>query len=520
MTNTPTDTNDPGNADARSRRATGATSAVGSAALAPTLRWMQRRSLLSAGAIFVLLVTGLAMAVGASASTTSGSWLLPFRSDSIWRRPVDTVRQWESNTGPMTAQIRAGGVTTWMNTTTYSHPVVRATLSDPLVTVTDPSHTWAGSPWTTTAQFRVPRSAIPAAGTDGHLHVVQPDGTVWETFVFKFTGDTTATVQRMHKNDLINGSGIGPMAGTRAYGGSAIGGLIRKWEVDPSDPNYTDGVIRHPLAIAVPRSWMKYTTGVSGYDANGYGTAKGYVWPATEQDWGSETNYKGPIPMGTFFAIPKSVNVAALGLPAELVPIARALQDYGAYLVDATGDTTFSFYAEPTVPSAWTATVTGPSWTGNHLANLRNLLVASTTTALPASTTTTTTTAPTTTTTAPTTTTTAPTTTTTVPTTTTTVKPSATVPAAPTNAAATAAKRSATVTWVRASDGGSPLTGQTVWVFKGDKRVGSVAASASATSVNITGLTAGTSYRFTVTATNAIGTSAQSAPTNVVTPTR
>ena len=105
-------------------------------------------------------------------------------------------------------------------------------------------------------------------------------------------------------------------------------------------------------------------------------------------------------------------------------------------------------------------------------------------------------------------------------TTTTTVAPSTTRPAAPTNVAALAAKRAATVTWTRGSDGGSLLTGQTVWVFKGVNRVRSVAVSGTTTSVRIGGLTAGASYTFTVTATNAIGTSAGSAPSNAVTPTR
>jgi subtilisin family serine protease len=98
--------------------------------------------------------------------------------------------------------------------------------------------------------------------------------------------------------------------------------------------------------------------------------------------------------------------------------------------------------------------------------------------------------------------------------------PAATAPAAPSSVSARAGKRSATVSWTRGSDGGSPLTGQTVLVHRAGGHLGSVAASAGATSAKVGGLTAGTSYTFTLTASNAVGTSPPSASSNAVTPTR
>jgi subtilisin family serine protease len=95
-----------------------------------------------------------------------------------------------------------------------------------------------------------------------------------------------------------------------------------------------------------------------------------------------------------------------------------------------------------------------------------------------------------------------------------------TAPAAPTNVRAQAGKRSATVTWSPGDDGGSPLTGQAVLVHRSGSHLGSVTVSAGSTSVRVGGLTAGTSYTFTVTATNAIGTSPPSAHSSAVTPTR
>ena len=90
----------------------------------------------------------------------------------------------------------------------------------------------------------------------------------------------------------------------------------------------------------------------------------------------------------------------------------------------------------------------------------------------------------------------------------------------PTNVSAVAGKRSATVSWTLGSDGGSPLTGQTVRVYAAGTFAGTVAVSASATSVKIGGLAAGTGYTFSVTATNAAGTSAESVRSNEVTPRR
>jgi subtilisin family serine protease len=95
--------------------------------------------------------------------------------------------------------------------------------------------------------------------------------------------------------------------------------------------------------------------------------------------------------------------------------------------------------------------------------------------------------------------------------------PTTTAPSAPTGVTATAAKRAASVSWTKGSDGGSVLTKQTVLVYKGTTLIGSVTVAATATSATITGLTGGTSYSFSVNATNAVGTSPESTRSNTVT---
>jgi RHS repeat-associated protein len=92
----------------------------------------------------------------------------------------------------------------------------------------------------------------------------------------------------------------------------------------------------------------------------------------------------------------------------------------------------------------------------------------------------------------------------------------ATLPGAPTGVTAVGGNAQATVTFTSpVSNGGSAITGYTVTSLP----AGGVDSNAGTTGLShiITGLTNGTAYTFTVTATNAIGTSVTSAASNSVT---
>lgn len=86
-------------------------------------------------------------------------------------------------------------------------------------------------------------------------------------------------------------------------------------------------------------------------------------------------------------------------------------------------------------------------------------------------------------------------------------------PAPPVNVTATRGDQSAGVSWTAPNNGGAVITGYTV-----TSTPPTSAVMSGTTSANVTGLTNGTSYSFTVRATNAKGTSSSSTASNAIVP--
>ena len=98
------------------------------------------------------------------------------------------------------------------------------------------------------------------------------------------------------------------------------------------------------------------------------------------------------------------------------------------------------------------------------------------------------------------------------------VTPSApTAPGAPSSVSATAASNKAIVSWSEPSNGGSAITAYKVTPYIGSSAQTPVSVSGSTTTATVSGLTDGTSYTFTVAATNEVGTGGATS-SNAVTP--
>jgi hypothetical protein len=94
-----------------------------------------------------------------------------------------------------------------------------------------------------------------------------------------------------------------------------------------------------------------------------------------------------------------------------------------------------------------------------------------------------------------------------------------TLPGVPTGLHATARAGSATVSWAAPSNGSATITAYVIAPFKAGVAQATITVTGTTTTRLVTGLTAGLSYTFKVAARSVVGTGAQTAPSNTVTPT-
>ncbi|QAU07072.1 hypothetical protein SEA_BIPAUNETO_24 [Gordonia phage BiPauneto] len=236
----------------------------------------------------------------------------PFSADSHWNTPIGVDATFESASAPATASLLAA--TPAINDgTAYGFTNNIASPTDPLCTAV-----WkdSGGVVRGTFQFKCPYDPVISSGTDLSMRVI--DGR-WAIDLWKTTrtGLYTFEAQFITKTDLL---GNGRNAGTRAARWPSAGGLIRAHELT---------YIPHAIAMSIPGTSLK----------------RGFVWPAAAEDAESVV-YSGEVPMGSFFAIPPSVNIGSLGLSIEGYALAEAMQNYGVYIGDQSGTAAISVDGE------------------------------------------------------------------------------------------------------------------------------------------------------------------------------
>ncbi len=247
--------------------------------------------------------------------------LWPFRQDSIWNMPIGDGAVYVPAQIPPQKQVQP------------EEDILLLDLNAPRIPIYHNVVTWRGPSRypgkVDTNRVLVAYAPIPPdfVVLDHNMNyacaILRDDGvTVRQNQPFtRAPGWPFATSAYVYPEDnLIIGDGI-----KGAHGGSgmsSLGGTIRLGELLPDTPP-----IRHALKVCI---WAEYLY----YDEE----TKGYRWPAWKANGYAARTYKGKVRalrMGSLLALPSDVDIDSLGLKlAASRKIARALQDYGAYVVD------------------------------------------------------------------------------------------------------------------------------------------------------------------------------------------
>lgn len=276
----------------------------------------------------------------AGAPPTTGAWR-PFSATSPWNTRIPATVAIRSDSAQLVEHLRTS--TPWpgigVNIEPWGIPSFRATSSTPLVRV---FASLSNEGESRTFYWPIPSGAMSDREDDGHMLVIDPaSGREYDFWQGRRSADGSWTCSLCSTADL-DSSGVRPPKGggtpwyqshgSRACGFPLAAGLITVDEMRA-------GRIDHALAIAYPgirQRWFR-SPASTGHPPNGI----------VSPDRG--------IPCGGRIQLDPSVNVDALGLSPAARIIARALQEYGAYVGDYSAS--ISLYADgsPTARTAWSS---------------------------------------------------------------------------------------------------------------------------------------------------------------------
>lgn len=231
-----------------------------------------------------------------------------YSSSSFWNGPIPPDASVDRNS----AEVVAAAIDRYRSTANlvisdrYGYPIAYADPSSRLYDIGCIEYDCNAR-----VLFRVPAYATPKSGSDGHLTVLDPStGRELDMYGARCCWSANSRY-------VTEANGWGAICarqqrcnGAVAAGFAAAGGLIRPEEV-------AQGRIDHALALAMPYTRADYI-----------------ACPATHTDG----RYAYPaIPLGARVQLDPAFDVDAQRWPAWQKVVAKALQVYGAYVVDTSG---------------------------------------------------------------------------------------------------------------------------------------------------------------------------------------
>jgi hypothetical protein len=270
-----------------------------------------------------------------------GSWR-PFDDTSPWNTPIGSNPAIDPNSDAMIATLGPsatnGGF--WINMDSWTVPVYYAYENTPRYDVSCYNSGGRCLP-PFGPDVPIPVGAQPDPSSDGHMCIVDLSSNLtWDMYRARQTSGGGWEAEWGYVFDLtkegVQTDGIGS---ARASGFPLIAGLIRKEEIE-------QGYIDHALVMA-------YNSPRAGV----------YVYPASVgYGGGGGTN---AIPMGGRVQLDPALNLDSLGLSPAGKVIARALQEYGAYVADHAGALVLfaeGLYGKP--DDSWSGVLSGGTLAG------------------------------------------------------------------------------------------------------------------------------------------------------------
>ncbi len=266
-------------------------------------------------ALALLGLLAAAVGLGPGAPAAAQTWDKPFSPRSIWNTKIGK--------NPRYVSCGLGVLAAMCND---REGLYRAKPGDPLRPVARPDGL------TTNPPVPVPETLdLLVEPNDGKAFLLSDGLTVREYVLWQHKG--LSKLEGWHFGDhRLDGDGI--LGGHGGSGMSVLGGSLRVGELEARKP------IAHALKLELDWAVLYRDPKTPASQS------QTYRWPAVRSDGnpggsGPGPNYTGTNPalkMGSLLALPRRVEIKKLGLSPNGLKLAKTLQEYGAYLVDTTGN--------------------------------------------------------------------------------------------------------------------------------------------------------------------------------------